>query len=208
MIKFSVTIERPHFQVQGEGILDAGITVLTGASGSGKSTLMKALAGLVKVQEGHILCENTFWVDIEKGTFLKPQERRVGYLPQGNMVFPHMTVADNICYSQRGDKVMLASLLEKLHLVGYEKRKGSSLSGGEQQRVALARALYSQPKLLLLDEPLSALDWNLRHQVQDDLVRIIKEWGIPCLWVTHDEDEAERVGDWHWTCTKGQIRSR
>jgi ABC transporter related protein len=80
------------------------------------------------------------------------------------------------------------------------------LSGGEQQRVALGRALYSKPTILLLDEPLSALDWNLRKHVREDLVSIIREWDVPCVWVTHDESEAEMVGDRHWTCEEGQIQ--
>lgn len=79
------------------------------------------------------------------------------------------------------------------------------MSGGEQQRVALGRALYSKPTILLLDEPLSALDWNLRKQVQEDLISIIREWDVPCVWVTHDESEAKTVGDGHWACEEGKI---
>jgi ABC transporter related protein len=101
---------------------------------------------------------------------------------------------------------MCNSLLQRLGLEKYRKTKAGSLSGGEQQRVALGRALYSKPTILLLDEPLSALDWNLRKHVREDLVSIIREWDVPCVWVTHDESEAEMVGDRHWTCEEGQIQ--
>ena len=111
----------------------------------------------------------------------------------------------NITYSKRGTLDMCDSLLNRLGLEKYRNTKAGSLSGGEQQRVALGRALYSKPTILLLDEPLSALDWNLRKQVREDLVSIIREWNVPCVWVTHDESEAEAVGDKHWTCENGQI---
>ena len=133
------------------------------------------------------------------------QERQVGYMPQGNIVFPHLSVEHNVTYSKRGTPDMCDSLLNRLGLEKYRHIKAGNLSGGEQQRVALGRALYSKPTVLLLDEPLSALDWNLRKQVREDLVSIIREWDVPCVWVTHDESEAESVGDRHWTCENGLI---
>ena len=192
MITFSFTVARPSVTVKADGALPSGITVLTGQSGSGKSTFIKCIAGLVKPTTGSIQCDETTWVDRDKKLWVPAQERQVGYMPQGNIVFPHLSVERNITYSKRG--------LEK-----YRKTKAGSLSGGEQQRVALGRALYSKPTVLLLDEPLSALDWNLRKQVREDLVSIIREWNVPCVWVTHDESEAESVGDRHWTCENGLI---
>ena len=205
MIEFSITVKRSHFSVSVQGQLDQGITVLTGSSGSGKSTLIKALAGLVTVESGFIRCKDQDWVRVDKRLFIRPQDRQVGYMPQGNMVFPHMTVEANIIYSKRGDQVLLDDLLLSLGIEKYRKQRVSSLSGGEQQRVALARALYSKPKLLLLDEPLSNLDWDLKLKLQTDLQTIIKKWGIPCLWVTHDPEEAARVADHHWTCEEGEL---
>ena len=126
-------------------------------------------------------------------------------MPQGNIVFPHLSVEHNITYSKRGTPDMCDTLLQRLGLEKYRNTKAGSLSGGEQQRVALGRALYSKPTILLLDEPLSALDWNLRKQVREDLVSIIREWDVPCVWVTHDESEVEAVGDRHWICENGLI---
>lgn len=124
----------------------------------------------------------------------------------GEYYFPHMSVLQNITYSKRGDEVLLARIMERLQLERYSHTKAGKLSGGEQQRVALGRALYAKPCILLLDEPLSALDWTLRHQVQADIVDIIKEWNIPCLWVTHDEEEAQIVGHNHWYFEKGVLK--
>ena len=205
MIEFSLTVKRSHFSVSVQGQLDQGITVLTGSSGSGKSTLIKALAGLVTVESGFIRCDDQDWVRVDKRLFIRPQDRQVGYMPQGNMVFPHMTVEANIIYSKRGDQTLLDDLLLSLGIEKYRKQRVSSLSGGEQQRVALARALYSKPKLLLLDEPLSNLDWDLKLKLQTDLQTIIKKWAIPCLWVTHDPEEAARVAGHHWTCEEGEL---
>lgn len=205
MIEFSITVKRSHFSVSVQGELDQGITVLTGSSGSGKSTLIKALAGLVTVESGFIRCDDQDWVRVDKRLFIRPQDRQVGYMPQGNMVFPHMTVEANIIYSKRGDQALLDDLLLSLGIEKYRKQRVSSLSGGEQQRVALARALYSKPKLLLLDEPLSNLDWDLKLKLQTDLQTIIKKWAIPCLWVTHDPEEAARVADHHWTCEEREL---
>ena len=158
MITFSFTVARPSVTVKADGVLSSGITVLTGQSGSGKSTFIKCIAGLVKPTTGSIQYDETIWVDRDKKIWVPAQERQVGYMPQGNIVFPHLSVEHNITYSKRGTSEMCDSLLKRLGLEKYRKTKAGSLSGGEQQRVALGRALYSKPTILLLDEPLSALD--------------------------------------------------
>lgn len=206
MLTFDITVERPNLTVTAKGRLNEGITALTGASGSGKSTIIKSLAGLLKPQAGRIVKDDIVWFDSEKKLFLVPQRRFVGYMPQGNIVFPHMSVEHNITYSKRGDEALLDRILTRLQLTRYAKTKAGRLSGGEQQRVALGRALYAKPVVLLLDEPLSALDWDLRSNVRDDLVQIIEEWKIPCLWVTHDKDEAEAVGQTRWCCEEGVLK--
>lgn len=203
MISFDIVIERGTFVVKAQGTLQEGITTLMGPSGSGKTTFLKALCGLLTPKEGRITANDTIW--FEKGRGIPTQERHIGYMPQGNIVFPHMTVEENIRYSKQGSPELLDHIVERLRLTPHLKKKAKGLSGGEQQRVALGRALYSKPVLLILDEPLTALDVNLRAQLQQDLVAIISEWAIPCLWVTHSEEEAVAVGKHRLVCRDGVI---
>ena len=206
MISFDIVIERGTFVVKAQGTLKEGITTLMGPSGSGKSTFLKALCGLLTPKEGRITADGTVW--FEKGKATPTQERHIGYMPQGNIVFPHMTVEENIRYSKQGSPELFDHIVERLRLTPHLKKKAKGLSGGEQQRVALGRALYSKPVLLILDEPLTALDLNLRAQLQQDLVSIISEWAIPCLWVTHSEEEATTVGNHHLLCEGGIISGK
>lgn len=203
MISFDIVIERGTFVVKAQGTLQEGITTLMGPSGSGKSTFLKALCGLLTPKEGRITANDVIW--FEKGRGTPTQERHIGYMPQGNIVFPHMTVEENIRYSKQGSPELFDHIVERLRLTPHLKKKAKGLSGGEQQRVALGRALYSKPVLLILDEPLTALDVNLRAQLQQDLVAIISEWAIPCLWVTHSEEEAAAVGNHRLLCRDGMI---
>ena len=203
MISFDIVIERGTFTVKAQGTLREGITTLMGPSGSGKSTFLKALCGLLTPKEGKITANDVVW--FEKGKVTPTQERHIGYMPQGNIVFPHMTVEENIRYSKQGSPELFDHIVERLRLTPHLKKKAKGLSGGEQQRVALGRALYSKPVLLILDEPLTALDVNLRAQLQQDLVAIISEWSIPCLWVTHSEEEAAAVGNHRLLCRNGMI---
>ena len=203
MISFDIVIERGTFVVKAQGTLQEGITTLMGPSGSGKSTFLKALCGLLIPKEGKITANDMIWY--EKGRGIPTQDRHIGYMPQGNIVFPHMTVEENIRYSKQGSPELFDHIVERLRLTPHLKKKAKGLSGGEQQRVALGRALYSKPVLLILDEPLTALDVNLRAQLQQDLVAIISEWAIPCLWVTHSEEEAAAVGNHRLLCRDGVI---
>ena len=203
MISFDIVIERGTFVVKAQGTLQEGITTLMGPSGSGKSTFLKALCGLLTPKEGRITANDVIW--FEKGRGTPTQDRHIGYMPQGNIVFPHMTVEENIRYSKQGSPELFDHIVERLRLTPHLKKKAKGLSGGEQQRVALGRALYSKPVLLILDEPLTALDVNLRAQLQQDLVAIISEWSIPCLWVTHSEEEAAAVGNHRLVCRDGMI---
>ena len=203
MISFDIVIERGTFVVKAQGTLQEGITTLMGPSGSGKSTFLKALCGLLTPKEGRITANDEVW--FEKGKGIPTQDRHIGYMPQGNIVFPHMTVEENIRYSKQGSPELFNHIVERLRLTPHLKKKAKGLSGGEQQRVALGRALYSKPVLLILDEPLTALDVNLRAQLQQDLVAIISEWAIPCLWVTHSEEEAAAVGNHRLLCRDGMI---
>ena len=167
------------------------IFALLGGSGSGKSTLLRMLAGFERPTEGRIILDG---VDI---TDLPPYERPINMMFQSYALFPHMSVADNIAFGLKQDKLPKAEIdarveemLKLVHMTQYAKRKPHQLSGGQRQRVALARSLAKRPKLLLLDEPMGALDKKLRSQMQLELVEIIERVGVTCVMVTHDQEEA------------------
>ena len=167
------------------------IFALLGGSGSGKSTLLRMLAGFERPTEGRIYLDG---VDI---TDMPPYERPINMMFQSYALFPHMTVAQNIAFGLQQDKMSkeqidarVAEMLKLVHMTQYAKRKPHQLSGGQRQRVALARSLAKSPKLLLLDEPMGALDKKLRSQMQLELVEIIERVGVTCVMVTHDQEEA------------------
>lgn len=177
-------------------IADGEFFVLLGSSGSGKSTVLNMIAGLVGVDQGHILLHGR---DV---TYLPPQERRVGFVFQNYALFQHMSVADNIEFGMRIRKTPAAErrrrrdeLLELVGLAGLGSRMPHQISGGQQQRVALARALAHQPEVLLLDEPLGALDAKIRVELRRNLRLIQKELGITTILVTHDQEEAFELAD-------------
>ena len=178
------------------------IFALLGGSGSGKSTLLRMLAGFERPTEGRILLDG---VDI---TDMPPYERPINMMFQSYALFPHMTVAQNIAFGLKQDRLPAAEIearvqemLRLVHMTQYAKRKPHQLSGGQRQRVALARSLAKRPKLLLLDEPMGALDKKLRSQMQLELVEIIERVGVTCVMVTHDQEEAmtmaERIAIMH-----------
>ncbi len=187
--------------------IGGGITVLFGASGSGKTTILRCLAGLEIPEEGEIKFGGEVW--FEKGGrqeagsgnyFLPSRKRGVGFVPQDYALFPHLTVARNVGYGLNGlpaaeRAARVAETLRWLGLDGLENRLPRELSGGQQQRVALARAVVRRPKLLLLDEPLAALDTPTRSRLRDELRRLLRHSGIPTLLVTHDRFEALALGD-------------
>jgi len=167
------------------------IFALLGGSGSGKSTLLRMLAGFERPTEGRIFLDG---VDI---TDMPPYERPINMMFQSYALFPHMSVADNIAFGLKQDRMSkdeiearVAEMLKLVHMTQYAKRKPHQLSGGQRQRVALARSLAKRPKLLLLDEPMGALDKKLRSQMQLELVEIIERVGVTCVMVTHDQEEA------------------
>ncbi|MGX5217554.1 MULTISPECIES: polyamine ABC transporter ATP-binding protein [Pseudomonas] len=167
------------------------IFALLGGSGSGKSTLLRMLAGFERPTEGRI------YLDGEDITDMPPYERPINMMFQSYALFPHMTVAENIAFGLKQDKMpkadietRVAEMLKLVHMTQYAKRKPHQLSGGQRQRVALARSLAKSPKLLLLDEPMGALDKKLRSEMQLELVEIIERVGVTCVMVTHDQEEA------------------
>lgn len=183
------------------------ITVLFGPSGVGKSSILRIISGLVMADDGMISYRKEIWYDKTKGVCLSPQQRSVGFVFQDFALFPHMTVEKNVAYGIK-EKERLNEVKEFLSMVGlsgYEHYYPAQLSGGQKQRVALIRALAMKPSLLLLDEPLSALDWETRRQLQEDLRRIIKQFQVTTLYVTHDVTEVYRLADFVVVMDSGKI---
>jgi molybdate transport system ATP-binding protein len=195
------------FEVQAEFEIPldrAPVAVLFGPSGSGKTTLLRMLAGLERPDAGSIVFRGVAWFDSERSIHLPPQARRAGFLFQDYALFPHLTVAENIGYA--ASHATAHKLLETFGLANLAASKPRALSGGEQQRVALARALAAEPALLLLDEPLSALDAPTRARTRYELRRMLLASGVPSIVVTHDRMEAVALGDWMAVIVDGRIR--
>ncbi|MBE6345205.1 MAG: ABC transporter ATP-binding protein [Spirochaetaceae bacterium] len=178
----------------------SSMTALVGPSGSGKSTILRMIAGFVAPDNLKKDC--ILSLDGKNLLSLPPGKRNVGMVFQNATLFPHLTIEDNVAYGLRcagkgkeESRKMAAEFLEKFELAGFSKRKPESLSGGEAQRVALARTLILWPKLVLFDEPLSALDTSLRKRLAKDIVMMQKERGFTGIFVTHDIQEAEFVSD-------------
>jgi molybdate transport system ATP-binding protein len=161
-----------------------------GASGSGKTTLLRIIAGLTQPDGGKINVGGSTWLDAEKGKNLPPNKRPVGFVFQDYALFPNMTVKENIQFAQEGkDSQQVQWLLDMLGLAPLQNRNPAMLSGGQQQRVALARAIARKPRLLLLDEPLSALDHQTRSELQDEIKQLNAQLGITTVVVSHDMAE-------------------
>jgi molybdate transport system ATP-binding protein len=189
------------------------ITVLFGRSGCGKTTTLRCLAGLDRPEEGSITFEKTPWFDAQRRVFLTPQQRDIGYLFQEYALFPHLSVARNIAYglrrlSRNEQRRRVGEMLELFQLAGLENRHPHQVSGGEQQRIALARVLVRRPKLLLLDEPLSALDQPTRDQLRPELRHLLVQFGIPVVLVTHDRIEAMALADHLVVLDHGRVRQQ
>ena len=178
------------------------IFAILGASGCGKSMTLKCIAGIEKPDEGRIVLDGKVLFDSEKKINLPPQKRKVGYMFQDYALFPHMNVSDNVGYGLKIRKVPKAEIERKVEqalrlvqLEEYGKRMPDQLSGGQKQRIAIARAVINEPKVLLLDEPLGALDLKLRRQMQLELKRLQKQLGITFIYITHDQEEAINMSD-------------
>ena len=200
------------FRVSARAELPLGgglVTVLFGASGSGKTTLLRALAGLDRPEEGTITFAGETWLDAGAGAFVPPQRRGVGLLFQDYALFPHLTVAGNVGFGlRRGDarEARVREVADRLGLAELLGRRPAALSGGQRQRVALARALAPRPRLLLLDEPFSALDAPARVELRGELRRTLETSGVPAIVVTHDRVEALALGDRMVVMVDGAIR--
>jgi molybdate transport system ATP-binding protein len=199
-------------QARGHWALDgAPVTVLFGPSGSGKTTVLRALAGLERPDAGRITFDGECWFDAGRGLDVPPQRRGVGLLFQEYALFPHLSVAANLGYGlhrlgRTAREARVAELAGRLGVTDLLARRTTELSGGQRQRVALARALAPRPRLLLLDEPLSALDAPTREALRGELRHLLEQAGVPAIVVTHDRIEALALGDRLAVLVDGTIR--
>jgi molybdate transport system ATP-binding protein len=193
----TIDVRHPMLTSEGPAELNVSQTInpgelvcLFGPSGVGKTTLLRILAGLTKPKSGRIVFGDTVWFDAEQNIFLPPQRRNTGLMFQDYALFPHMTVEKQIRFAQREtDEVAVLELLDLFGLTALAKRKPHQLSGGQKQRVALVRALASKPALLMLDEPLSALDYAMRLSLQEEIRKAHRLLESVTLLVSHDLEE-------------------
>jgi molybdate transport system ATP-binding protein len=206
-----VSIYRPldGFTLDVRFSTDTPMSALVGPSGSGKTLTLRSVAGVFTPDAGRIVLDGEPLFDSERGIDLPPQARRVGYVPQQYALFPHLNVQENVGFGLRGVTAAertrrVGELLELVDLAGMEKRRVQQLSGGQQQRVALARALIVRPRILLLDEPFSALDSGIRQPLRLSLLDLQQTLGFKALLVTHDPADAAIAGQ-QFQFRQGQV---
>lgn len=195
-------------------LLPSGITVLFGPSGCGKTTVLRSVAGLENEAQGIVRIGDDLWLDTEKKVFVPTWKRPLGYVFQEASLFPHMTARENLEFglkygrASRGGGNRMEEAVELLGLSKLLDHRPAALSGGERQRVAIARALVLDPEILLMDEPLSALDWARRQEIMPWIERIRDELQIPVLYVTHSAEEVARLADMIVLMENGKIRKK
>ena len=200
------TLRQGEFTLTFNVNVEARALALFGPSGSGKTSALEAVAGLRTPHHGKIGVNGHVLFDSERHVNTPVRWRRIGYVPQDILLFPHLNVRENVTYGRRaGSRPPLGVLIELLELSTLMDRRVASLSGGERQRVAMARALYSGPDVLLLDEPLAAVDLPRRRRIVDALIGIRDELSVPLVYVTHLPEEALTVADWAVLIDNGRI---
>jgi molybdate transport system ATP-binding protein len=193
-------------------VIPPGITIVFGPSGAGKSTLLDCIAGLLKPDAGRIEIGGEILLDVERRIDVPPAKRKIAYVFQSLALFPHMTVEQNVAYGLAhmpapDQALRVKAMLEAFRVQQLAKRKADEISGGEQQRVALARSLATSPRVLLLDEPLTALDEGLKQSIMEDLRRWNAAQNIPILYVTHSRPEVDALGERVIVLDEGKIVS-
>jgi molybdate transport system ATP-binding protein len=203
-----INIHKPLHGAQGIMDLNVNLTIqsgdfvaLSGQSGSGKTTLLRILAGLEEAN-GTLQVDDEFW--LKEKFCLPPQKRQIGFVFQDYALFPNMSVEENLLYVSK-DIALAKKLLEMTHLSELAKRMPNSLSGGQKQRVSLCRALMNRPKILLLDEPLSALDPTMRTKLQNEILTLHKEFGTTTIMVSHDPSEMYRLSNRVIVLSNGKV---
>jgi molybdate transport system ATP-binding protein len=199
-----------NFELNIDVTFDARVTSIFGPSGSGKTTLLDAIAGLRPILEGEIQIDGRTLFSSARGINLPPRHRGIGYVPQEGALFPHLSVRKNILFGAErntdlGKSIQMEHVLSVLEIGHLLNRPVATLSGGEAQRVALARAILSRPQLLLLDEPLAALDVALKERILPYLGRVRDEFGIPMIYVTHNLTDLLTLADWVLMIKQGEL---
>lgn len=191
MLEVNITTKLKQFELKVDFCLEKGCLGILGASGAGKSTILKCIAGIMCPDKGYIRLNGSTLFDSEKGIHLSPQKRKIGYLFQSYALFPNMTVEENIriAASGKGKELLQEELMERFGLSDLRNQYPNTLSGGEQQRCAFARMLVTQPDMILLDEPFSALDYYLKEELQMEFQTFMKSFKKPVIMVSHSRDE-------------------
>lgn len=197
-----------------------GVTALFGQSGSGKTSVLNIIAGVIRAQEALVRLGDRVLCDAQSGIYLQPERRHVGFVFQDHLLFPHLSVTKNLNYGYRrrqSDRkgktpnqkraVDFDRVVNVLELKDLLHRFPRNLSGGEKQRVAIGRALLSEPDLLLMDEPLAAVDDALKDRVLSYFEKVIDEWSIPTLYVSHNQSEVHRLAEWVVVLNSGKVQS-
>ena len=211
-----VTVARRmgEFELDVSFTVESGMTVLFGPSGAGKSLTLALIAGLIRPDSGTILINGHVVTDCACRIHVSPKGRRLGMVFQDGLLLPHRSVLDNVALAvrqargRRERRTIAHSWLERVGADGFADRRPGSLSGGQRQRVALARGLAGDPALVLLDEPLSALDAAVRRELRNLIREVIVSSGVPALLVTHDAEEVEELGDAVVTYSEGRVTGR
>jgi len=188
-------------------IKEGEFVTIFGTSGAGKTSVLRMLSGLLSPDSGRIVVGDAVWFDQEQNINLKPQLRNIGFVFQDYSLFPNMTVRGNLDFAlQKGQsKTIVDDLLDLIELTQLHDKRPSQLSGGQKQRVALARALVRRPRLLLLDEPLSALDMEMQAKLQDYILKVHREFGLTTLMISHDLIEVIKMSQRVLVMSQGRI---
>ncbi len=207
-LSIDLTLPLEPFTLSFQGNLNSRVTGLFGPSGSGKTSLVETIAGLRRDASGRITFGENVWQDSDQGIFVPPEHRGIGFVPQGGLLFPHLTVRQNLLFgNKRAPKGtdLFDQVIEILNLAHLLDRKPVSLSGGERQRVAAGRAVCSGPQVLIMDEPLSSLDATLRYKTLAFFIRLVEDLNLNMIWVSHDPIEVQAICDWLFAIDHGNI---